>query len=104
MVTVTRTLNNGQGSRWTQADGKQYNKANTIGQLAWHLSLSTESLTAVMLQVAVSIWAGSGNILLAVFFFFTICIITIEGIKASEGRIKTELCRCSQGKLRAQIV
>lgn len=60
MVTIIRTLNNGQGSRWAQADGKQCNKANSIGQLAWHLSLSTEGLTAVVMQVAVFIWAVSG--------------------------------------------
>lgn len=69
MVTIIRTLNNREGSRWTQADGKQYNMANTIGQLAWHLSQSTESLTAVMLQVAVFIWAVGGNISLVVGFF-----------------------------------
>lgn len=103
MVTIIRTSNNGQGSRWTQADGKQSNKANTIDQLAWHLSLSTESSTAVMLQVAVFIGAGDGNILLVVFFFNT-CIVIVAGIKASGGRIKTELCRCLQGKLRAQII
>lgn len=82
MVTIVRTLNNGQGSRWTQADGQQYNKANTLGQLAWHLSMSTESLTAAMLQVAVFIWAVGGCILLV---FFNIGIIAIEGIKASGG-------------------
>lgn len=69
MVTIIRTLNNREGSRWTQADGKQHNMANTIGQLAWHLSQSTESLTAVMLQVAVFIWAVGGNISLVVGFF-----------------------------------
>lgn len=101
MVAITRTLNNGQGSRWTQADGQQCNEANAIGQLAWHLSLSTGSLTAVMLQVAVFIWAVGGCINLC---FFNIHIITAEGIKPSGGRIKTELCRCLQGKLRAQII
>lgn len=85
MVTVIRTLNNGQGSRWTRADGKQYNKANAIGQLAWHLFLSTESLTAVMLQVAVFIWGGGGNILLGFLdFFLTYASLQLKVLKQVE--------------------
>lgn len=103
MVTIIRTLNNGQGSRWAQADGKQHNQANSIGQLAWHLSLSTESLAAVVLQVA-CVHLGSGWVNFACGFFFNIRIIRIEGIKSSGGRIKSEFCRCLQGKLRAQII
>lgn len=84
MVTIIRTLNNGQGSRWAQADGKQHNQANSIGQLAWHLSLSTESLAAVVLQVA-CVHLGSGWVNFACGFFLTYALLELKVLNQVEG-------------------
>lgn len=69
MATITKTLNRRQDSRWTQADGKEYKEANTIGQLAWQLFQYSKSLTTVMLWVGVFI-CGGGRWFFCVFIFF----------------------------------
>lgn len=99
---------NRQDSRWTWADGKEY-EANTISRKFCR----SACLTVVSVHQELNhshaaggcFFGGRARMVFACLgFFFNICIIATEGIKATRRRIKRQLCRCLQGELRAQII
>lgn len=94
MATTTQTLNNRQDSRWTQADGKECKEANTIGHK--HYGSACQAVVSEHQELnhshAAGGWfylgTGGGGFCMLGFFFFNICIMAIEGIKATGRRIK----------------